>query len=226
MKCGRVTGEQLRLYLVTDGRWAGPGNLWSSLEEQVEAALEGGITMVQFREKGSDADRMLETAFKLKALAGKHRVPFVVNDHLEVARRVSADGVHLGQGDGSVSKARQILGPDRIVGVSVHSVKEAREAQAQGADYLGAGAVFGTGTKGDARVLSLETLQDICGAVSIPVVAIGGINRKTLSQLSGTGIEGVAVVSAVLSQSGIREAARGLRLLSEAMVSGQGGDQG
>ncbi|MDY3868635.1 MAG: thiamine phosphate synthase [Pyramidobacter sp.] len=208
MKCSK---EQMTLYAVTDRRWLGEKTLYAAVEE----CLKGGATFVQLREKELDRTRFLAEAAALKALVRKYGVPFVINDDVEIALACGADGVHVGQEDMESSAARAALGRDKILGVSVHSVEEALKAQACGADYLGAGAVFSTGTKENASCLSCETLKAICDAVSIPVVAIGGINGENIARLRGTGIGGVAVVSALFAQKDIEDAARKLKNLSQ-----------
>ena len=208
MKCSK---EQMTLYAVTDRRWLGEKTLYAAVEE----CLKGGATFVQLREKELDRTRFLAEAAALKALVRKYGVPFVINDDVEIALACGADGVHVGQEDMESGAARAALGRDKILGVSVHSVEEALKAQACGADYLGAGAVFSTGTKENASCLSCETLKAICDAVSIPVVAIGGINGENIARLRGTGIGGVAVVSALFAQKDIEDAARKLKNLSQ-----------
>lgn len=197
----------LTLYLVTDQKWA----VGQAFEQQVEQALCGGVTFLQLREKQMDQQAFLAQACSIKKIAEKYDVPLIINDNIEVALAADADGVHLGQGDGTVEQARSRLGEGKIIGVSAHSVEEARAAEKAGADYLGAGAVFPTGTKSDATRLETETLKEICAAVSIPVAAIGGISEANLELLKGTGIAGIAVVSAILAQEDVRQAAIVLR---------------
>ena len=214
--CKKMKKEDLLLYAVTDRHWLNGETLYS----QVEKTLEGGTTFVQLREKELDEATFLEEAKDLAQLAKKYHVPFVVNDNIDIALACGADGVHVGQQDMSPRQARAILGPDGIVGVSAHTVEEARAAQAAGADYLGAGAVFATGTKGNTTPVDYETLKAICAAVDIPVVAIGGVGRDNLSSLAGSGICGVAVVSALYAQPDVRAAARCLRSQVEEMLRG------
>lgn len=211
MKCDRQT---MRLYAVTDRAWVGR----QTLQEQVEAALRGGATCVQLREKELDGAAFLEEARTLAALCRRYGVPLIINDNVEVALASSADGVHVGQDDQTVEQVRRLAGDRLIVGVSAHSVEQALAAQAGGADYLGVGAVFATATKADAHVLPRETLADICRAVDIPVVAIGGIGEDNLLRLAGTGVDGVALVSAIFSAPDIEGQCRKLRALSERMV--------
>lgn len=207
--------QQLRLYAVTDSSRL-PGR---SLARQVEGVLKGGATMVQLREKHLDRELLRAEALEIKAICRKYGVPFLLNDDVDLALEVDADGVHVGQEDMEASRARQRLGPDKILGVSAHNVAEARRALAAGADYLGAGAVFPTGTKGNVTALPYETLRDICVGVDIPVVAIGGIGPDNITALAGSGIRGVAVVSALFAHPAPEEAARRLRALAEELVS-------
>ena len=211
MKCDRQT---MRLYAVTDRTWVGR----QTLPEQVEAALKGGATCVQLREKELDGAAFLEEARTLAALCRRYGVPLIINDNVEVALASGADGVHVGQDDLTVEQVRRLAGDRLIVGVSAHSVEQALAAQAGGADYLGVGAVFATATKSDAHVLPRETLAEICRAVDIPVVAIGGIGEDNLLQLAGTGVDGAALVSAIFSALDIEGQCRKLRALSERMV--------
>ncbi|MDY3981187.1 MAG: thiamine phosphate synthase [Paraeggerthella sp.] len=199
--------QALALYAFTDDAWLGE----RALSDCVEQAIAGGATFVQLREKEMPQIAMVLRARTLAPACRKAGVPFVINDDVEVARIVEADGVHVGQGDAAVSDARAKLGPDAIVGVSVHTVEQALEAQAAGADYLGVGAVFGTPTKEDAIITGVDGLAAICQAVDIPVVAIGGLNERTVSELAGTGADGAAVVSALFSAGDIEVAARTLR---------------
>lgn len=207
MKSVETIRAAMRLYAVTDSSWL--GDRW--LEEPVEEAIRGGVTFVQTREKKLDYEDFLDEAFVLKALCGRFKIPFVVNDNLEIALECGADGVHVGQSDCSVTTARNKLGPDKIIGVSAKTVEQALKAQSDGADYLGVGAMFTTQTKEDPLYTSIETLKAICSAVTIPVVAIGGIKVDNIAQLAGTGIDGVAVVSGIFAQKHITDATRALR---------------
>lgn len=209
MNCNR---EMMRLYAVTDRSWLKGQTLY----EQVEQALKGGVTLVQLREKGLGAEQFLQEARQIQKLCRRFGVPLIINDSIEVALAVDADGVHLGQDDANAAQARQLLGRDKIIGVSAHNVQEALQAVQDGADYLGSGAVFGSGTKTNVSTLPMQTLREICSAVPIPVVAIGGITERNIQQLSGSGIAGAAVVSAIFAQENIEEAAIRLRgLLSQ-----------
>ena len=174
--------------------------------------------MVQLREKGMDRETLRWEALEIRAVCRRYGVPFLINDAADLAAEVGADGVHVGQQDMSPQQARAVLGPDGIVGVSAHTVEEARAAQAAGADYLGVGAVFDTGTKENTTPVDYDTLKEICAAVDIPVVAIGGVGRDNLGTLAGSGIRGVAVVSALYAQPDVRAAARSLRRQVEEML--------
>ena len=206
--------KSLRLYAVTDRSWLGG----AALEDRVEEALRGGATFLQLREKHLSGEALLAEACKLKALASRYGAPFVVNDDVRAALACGADGVHVGQEDMAARDVRALLGPGRILGVSAHTVEEALAAERAGADYLGVGAMFATSTKPEAAPLPLSTLREICAAVSIPVVAIGGITAENLPALRGTGIEGVAVVSALFARPDVEAAARELRALAEGLV--------
>ena len=211
MKCDR---KDMVLYAVTDRAWLHGETLYS----QVEKALKGGATFMQLREKNLDEEQFLQEAKELKALCKKYNVPFVINDNVEIAAKTDADGVHVGQSDMEAGDVRAKLGPDKIIGVSAQTVEQAVLAEKRGADYLGVGAVFTTGTKLDADDVSYETLKEICRSVSIPVVAIGGITRDNLTELKGSGIDGIAVVSAIFAQEDIEEAARELKSRTEEML--------
>lgn len=206
-----VSEEMLRLYAVTDRSWLGQRTLaW-----QVEEAILGGATLIQLREKHMPRDEIYALGLEIKAVTDKYGIPLIVNDDAGLAAQLGAGGVHIGQEDGGVRAARLQLGEDRIVGATAHNVKEAVEAEQEGADYLGVGAAFGSATKTDARPITAEEIRKICQAVRIPVVAIGGITQENIARLSGTGIAGVAVVSAVFAAADIREAARRLRQQAE-----------
>ncbi|HBQ46876.1 MAG TPA: thiamine phosphate synthase [Ruminococcaceae bacterium] len=195
------------LYLVTDrGLMTTP-----TLEEAVEQAIDGGCTLVQLREKNASSREFYRSAVSVKKVTDRRGVPLIINDRLDIALASGAAGVHLGQSDLPAAAARRVLGPDKIVGVSASTPAQAEAAQAAGADYLGVGAMFPTGTKTDADIISMEELKKIRAAVSIPIVAIGGINLRTAPLFRGTGIDGFAVVSAILARKDIRAAARGLR---------------
>lgn len=207
MKCDKRT---MLLYAVTDRAWAKR----KRLTEQVEEALSAGVTCLQLREKELDNESFINEALEIRKACKRYKVPFIINDNIEVAIKSDADGVHIGQDDINALKAREIIGDKKILGVSVQSVKQAIQAQNDGADYLGVGAVFPTSTKEDACDVPYETLKGICDAVTIPVVAIGGINEENVLQLKDSGVDGIAVVSAIFGKDNIADATRNLRNLS------------
>ena len=204
------------LYAVTDQSWLKEGQTLLSVCEDV---LANGATFLQIREKDLDANAFEAEAAKLKELCHRYHVPYVVNDSVEIALAIDADGVHVGQSDIRGRDIRSLIGPDKILGISAGTVEEAVAAEAAGADYSGVGAVFGTSTKKNARNLSVEKLQEICHAVSIPVVAIGGINAGNLLELSGSGVDGVAVVSAIFAAADPGKAMTQLLELAKEMVA-------
>ena len=212
----RVKPEQMRLYAVTDRAWAADED---ALLAQVEAAIDGGASIVQLREKHLDSESFFKEAERFVALCRRKGAISIINDNVEIAARTGADGVHVGQEDLKAGGVRALLGPNKIIGVSAHNVVEALAAQAAGADYLGAGAAFVTGTKTDAKPISRETIRAVTAAVDIPVVAIGGITRDNLPELKGCGLDGVAVVSALFAQPDVRAAAEELRRLSEDILA-------
>ena len=201
-KSGRCAQKDLTLYAITDRHWLNG----QTLKSQVEKALKGGATMIQIREKDLNEKDFLLEAEELLALCRSYNVPFIVNDNVELAVKIGADGVHVGQSDMNARDVRALIGNDKILGVSTQTVEQALFAQECGADYLGVGAVFPTGSKDDAEVLDRKTLMDICKAVSIPVVAIGGITKDNVRELKGTGIAGFSVISAIFAQKDIQNA--------------------
>ena len=203
----RSDKKDLLLYAVTDRHWLSG----RSLTEVVKKSLEGGVTFVQLREKELDEETFLKEALEIKELCSRYNVPFVINDNVELAKKIDADGVHVGQGDMEAGDVRAMLGPDKIIGVSAQTVEQAILAEKRGADYLGVGAVFKTGSKADADDVSFETLKAICDAVSIPVIAIGGITLENVKELSGSGICGIAVISAIYAAGDIKKAAEDLK---------------
>lgn len=211
MKCDKST---MLLYAVTDRAWVGRQTLY----EQVECALRGGATCIQLREKTQNDSDFLEEALKLRGLCKDYGIPFIVNDNVEVALKCHADGVHVGQEDMNATAVRQLIGDSMILGVSCHTLEEAKKAEQAGADYLGVGAVFTTSTKQDTISVSYDTLREIREGVSIPIVAIGGISQDNILELSGSGVDGVALVSAIFSATDITAQTRRLRALSEKMV--------
>ncbi len=212
MKCDK---KDLLVYAVTDRHWLNGRTLY----EVVKESLDGGVTFLQLREKDLDEENFLKEAIELKELCKEYKVPFVINDNVDIAIKMDADGVHVGQSDMEAGDVRAKLGPDKIIGVSAQTVEQAILAEQRGADYLGVGAVFPTGSKDDADDVSHETLKAICEAVSIPVVAIGGITLENTPQLKGSGICGVAVISAIYAKEDIRKASEDLKKVVEEVVS-------
>lgn len=207
----KLDKKNLKLYAITDRTWL----RGRTLEEQVKESLDGGVTILQLREKHLSEIEFLEEAKKIKKLCREYNVPFIINDSIDVALKCDADGVHVGQDDMEAGDVRAKIGNDKIIGVSARTVEQAILAEKNGADYLGVGAVFNTSTKLDANHISKETLKLICDAVSIPVVAIGGITRDNVIELSGTGIDGIAVISSIYAKEDIKLAAEELLKLSE-----------
>ena len=212
MNCDR---KDLMLYAVTDRSWLGG----ETLRSQVERALKGGATFIQLREKELDEGDFLEEAKEIQKLCREYHVPFVINDNVEIAAAIGADGVHVGQSDMEAGDVRRRLGPDKIIGVSAQTAEQALRAQEHVADYLGVGAVFPTGSKADATEVSRETLEEICRAVDIPVIAIGGIGRENVMELKGSGICGIAVISSIFAQKDIEAAAAELKKRVEEMLA-------
>lgn len=212
MKCDK---NIMLLYAVTNSKLP----VKQTLTEQVEAALKGGVTCLQLREKDLDEESFLAEAIEMKKLCEKYGVPLIINDNVSIAIQSGADGIHVGQSDMEVSEVRNLVGDDVIIGVSAHTVEEAKKAEAGGADYLGVGAIYSTTTKPDATFVSLNELKRICKSVKIPVVAIGGIDKSTISKLSGTGVDGVAMVSAIFAADDIEQECRKLLRLSRDMVT-------
>lgn len=213
MKCDK---GMMRLYAVTDRAWVGPRSLY----EQVEAALQHGVTCVQLREKDLDEGTFFQEAVALRELCHRYSVPFLINDNVELALRCNADGVHVGQDDMDPRQARALLGPDKIVGATAHNLPEALAAVEAGADYLGLGCVFTTSTKQNVVHLPYDTLSQICHTVNVPTVAIGGVNKDNLMQLRGSGVDGVAVVSAIFAQADPGQATAELSALVTQMLGG------
>ena len=215
--------NSLLLYAVTDRHWLHGRTLYEAVEE----ALKGGVTFVQIREKGDmalDHSHYVEEALAIKELCHRYQVPFVVDDDVDLAAEIDADGVHVGQHDMEADRVRRKIGPDKILGVSARTVEEAILAEKRGADYLGTGAVFPTSSKADASVVDHAVLRDICQSVSIPVIAIGGITRDNVLSLNGTGIAGIAAISSIFAQQNIREAAEELRRRTERAVGYDSGN--
>lgn len=211
----RLNKEDLLLYAVTDRRWLKEGE---TLATRTEEAIDGGVTFVQLREKDLDEENFEREGRELKKLCRKRGVPFVINDNVELAAKLDADGVHVGQSDMEALDVRRIIGGDKILGVSAQTVEQAVTAEKHGADYLGVGAVFPTGSKDAAAEVSYDTLKAICDAVKIPVIAIGGITEDNVAELSKSGICGIAVISALYAKEDIKSAAQRLRKNTEAAV--------
>ena len=209
-----VDKKDLLLYAVTDRHWLNGRTLYSVVKE----SLDGGVTFLQLREKELDEVHFLEEAKELQQLCREYQVPFIVNDNVDIAISMNADGVHVGQSDMEAGDVRAKLGPDKIIGVSAQTVEQAVLAEKHGADYLGVGAVFPTGSKDEADDVSYETLKAICEAVSIPVIAIGGITQENVKELAGSGICGIAVISAIYAQQDIRKASEDLKKETQRMV--------
>ena len=207
----KISADMLRLYAVTDRRWLNG----RTLADAVEAAIRGGVSVVQLREKALDRGDLLNEAKQVLAVCRKYHVPLIINDDPEIALACDADGVHVGQQDMSPRILRAMLGPDRIIGVSAATVDEAVQAVKDGADYLGCGAVFATGTKINTRPVDAARLRAVCDASEVPVVAIGGITAENAPLLKGSGIAGIAVVSAIFAQPDPEAAAMELRTISE-----------
>lgn len=218
----KFTKDEIRqgmtLYAVTDRSWLGE----RTLAQVAEDVLKGGATFLQLREKELDREAILAEAREIQTIVARYHVPFVINDSVDIALACDADGVHVGQNDLMGRDVRAFIGPDKILGITANTVELAVAAERAGADYIGAGAVFGTTTKQNAKNLSLDTLKAICQAVNIPVVAIGGINADNLPRLAGTGAAGAAVVSALFAQKDPEEAARRMRALADKMVAARG----
>lgn len=219
----KFTKDEIRksmlLYAVTDRMWLKEGQTLAAVTEEV---LQNGATFLQIREKELDHDAFQAEAMELKAVAERYHVPFVVNDDIDIALACDADGVHVGQSDIVGKDVRAMIGPNKILGISANTVETALAAQAAGADYIGVGAVFATTTKKNAVTLSVPKLLEICGAVDIPVVAIGGIGAGNILQLKGSGVDGVAVVSAIYGQSDPGAAAADMLVLAKEMVAAHG----
>lgn len=211
----KVNSDSMKLYAVTDSHHLNG----RKLEEVVEDVLKGGATFLQLREKDMSHDELVKEAFIIKKIADRYNVPFVIDDDIYAAKEADADGVHIGQSDADYQTARKLLGPDKIIGMTAPSVELAKKAESMGADYIGAGAVFNTSTKKDTHPLSTDALKEIADSVSIPVVAIGGINKDNINKLRGTDIDGVAVVSALFSSNDPQSAARSLLEISKSLFN-------
>ena len=207
----KLNRKDLILYAVTDRAWLNG----RTLVQDVTSAIKGGATLIQLREKNLTHEEFKAEALEIQTLCKNFNVPLIINDDVELAKEINADGIHVGQSDMEAGNVRKLIGPEKILGVSVFTPEEAVLAESKGADYLGAGAVFHTGSKSDAVDITHETLKEICSAVKIPVVAIGGISLNNLNELEGAGIAGVAVISAIFAAQNIEQAARDLRSNAE-----------
>lgn len=210
----------LVLYAVTDRAWLSEGE---TLPQQVEKAILGGVGLVQLREKKLKGEELEKLAIEVRDVCRLHKIPFIVNDDVKLAARIDADGVHVGQSDMDVEKARAILGPDKIIGATAKTIKQAKKAQKAGADYLGSGAVFGSSTKTDAIPMDLSLFTEICNSVDIPVFAIGGITGENIEKLSGTPLAGAAVVSGIFAAEDVEAAARDLKAKLDNFEKGKQG---
>lgn len=210
----KLQKKDMLLYAVTDRSWLNGKTLY----EEVHEAIMGGATMIQLREKNLDEESFLAEAKQIKELCARYHIPLIINDNIDVALKINADGVHVGQDDMNVLNVRKILGPNKIIGVSAHNVTEAVAAVDAGADYLGSGAVFATGSKKDVNILEKRVLKEICETVDVPVTAIGGINEKNIIKLTGTGISGIAVISAIFASDNITKKTKELKELAKRVV--------
>lgn len=204
----------MKLYVVTDRTWLKK----NTLVEEIEKVVKSGATFVQLREKQLSYEEFLAEAILIKKITDKYKVPFVINDNIKLAMEVDADGIHIGQSDIDGKDARAIIGDDKILGITAKTVEQALKAEADGANYLGVGAAFSTSTKLDTNVISFDTIRDICNAVSIPVVTIGGISEKNILELKGLGVDGVAVVSAIFAKTDVAKATQEMFKLSEEII--------
>lgn len=204
----KLDRKKLLLYAVTDRAWSSD---LKTFYEQIEQSLKAGVTFLQLREKTLDKENFLNEAKEIKKICANYNVPFIINDNIEIAQEVNADGIHIGQNDISLVEAKELIGNDKIIGVTVHSIEEALDAEKNGASYLGVGAIFKTNSKEDAKVINIDELKKISSSVNVPVVAIGGIKKNNLSILNNTGIAGIAVISAIYSHKDIYSATRELK---------------
>lgn len=210
----KFCSEQLLLYAITDRRWS----TRQTFLDQVEKSLIGGATCLQLREKNLDHDSFLDEAIKIRPLCKKYNVPFIINDDVDIAIEADADGVHIGQDDMNLCDVRKKLGEEKIVGVSVQTVEQAMLATKSGANYLGVGAIFKTSTKQDAKLVDINVLKEICKSTRLPVIAIGGINHRTVPLLHGSGICGIAVISAIFAQDDIVASTKALKTLVQTII--------
>ena len=199
------------IYLVTDSELMST----ETLMQAVEQAIKGGCTLVQLREKELSSLDFYDTALKVKAITSGYNIPLIINDRVDIAMAVDAEGVHIGQSDLPAKIVRRLIGNDKIMGISVSCLSEAVQAEKDGADYLGVGAMFATETKTDVELVSIDTLKHIIQKIDLPIVVIGGINKNTIPMFTGIGIDGIAIVSAIISERDIAAAAHSLKSLFE-----------
>ncbi len=210
--------KSLLLYAVTDRAWLGKNFCCETLSDAIFQAIEGGATLIQLREKELSEKEFLDEAFSIKEICASKKIPLIINDNVKIAKETDVCGVHIGQSDMELKEARKILGAEKIIGVSCQTVEQALQAEKNGADYLGVGAIFSTSTKADADNVSISTLKEICRAVKIPVVAIGGISLQNMSQLKDSGIAGVSIISAIFAQQDICGATKELKSSAEKLI--------
>lgn len=208
--------KAMRLYAITDRRWSTQDEFY----DQVKEALKGGITCLQLREKDLDDDSFYKEAMIIKDMCKDYNVSFIINDNVRVAVESGADGIHIGQDDMDLKEVRKLVAKNMIIGVSAQTVDQAKAAEKNGADYLGVGAVYPTGSKDDADVIKREILEEICKSVNIPVVAIGGITEENILELKGAGVDGVSIISDIFGAEDISDKCKRLKVLSEEMVAG------
>lgn len=213
----KLESKDLLLYLVTDRRWLKEENL----EVVVEEAIKNGVSFVQLREKNLEYDDFKKLALKVKKVTDKYKIPFVINDNIDIVIEVDTDGLHIGQGDMAIEKARKMIGEDKILGVSASNMDQAIDAEEKGADYIGVGAIFPTSSKDTEVSLSLEELKNIKERVKIPVVAIGGISHENIHLLEASKIDGVSVISTILAKEDIGQATKDLNILAEKYLGGK-----
>jgi len=205
----------MKLYVVTDRSWL-DGKLFT---EEVEKTLQGGATLIQLREKKLSYDEFLNEGKEIKKITNKYNVPLIINDNVEIAMNIDASGVHIGQNDMDAAEVKKLIGKDKILGVTAKTVEQAIKAEKDGASYIGVGAAFSTSTKLDTRVITFETIKNICKSVTIPVVAIGGIDENNIMNLKGLGIHGVALVSSIFSKEDVLLATKQMLELTECMLT-------
>ncbi|WP_346899120.1 thiamine phosphate synthase [Clostridium sp. UBA7503] len=210
-----ISKSEMKLYVVTDRSWV-DGKLFT---EEIEKTLQGGATLIQLREKKLSYDEFLKEGKEIKKITDKYNIPLIINDNVEIAINIDASGVHIGQNDMDAAEVKKMIGKDKILGVTVKTVEQAIKAEKDGASYIGVGAAFSTSTKLDTRIITFETIKNICKSVTIPVVAIGGINENNIMKLKGLGIHGVALVSSIFSREDVLVATKQMLELTECMLT-------